>query len=86
MCGACPWADTEEFFVWKLFLRNKKKTLGKRQTFFFFGCSAFKFLLCVWPALRMMQTHFHCNETNNFIWQGFSQKEIGTTIFLVKNA
>jgi hypothetical protein len=84
VCWACPWADAEEFslswdktFFCKLF-HKIKKTLGRGQKSFF-GCSTFKFLLCMWLALRMMLTNFNCYEAKNFYLGKFvEEKKIHT--------
>ncbi len=55
----------------------KKKTLGRRRKCFFF-CSPFKFLLCAWPALRMMLMNFYCYETKTFYMARFFAKQIDT--------
>jgi hypothetical protein len=64
----------------KIFRKKKRqKTLSRGQNNVFCCCS--DFVLCVWPALRMMLMNFHCYETRLSIWQGFLQKKRHLTIF-----
>jgi hypothetical protein len=76
-----PWADAffamglKQTFFRQAFSRKKRHSVGDKKNYFFHW-SAFRLLLCVWPALRMMLMNFHCYKTETFFLQVFFRKNL----------